>query len=134
MRKSSSYMKSIFTGVPVAAAGMALMMVLLSSCGSSSKPDAPEAPPPVPITTYAVKKGNAVYFDQYPATVVALNEVQLRPQITGYITGIYFQDGQHVTKGQKLYSIDQQQYEASYQQAVANLNVANANLGKAQQD
>jgi len=106
-----------------------------SSCGSSNKPaEAPKAPPPVPVVVYAVQKGNAVYYDQYPATVVALNEVQLRPQVTGYITGIFFKDGQHVSKGQKLYAIDQQQYQASYNQAVANLNVANANLGKAQQD
>ncbi|MEO6317033.1 MAG: efflux RND transporter periplasmic adaptor subunit [Chitinophagaceae bacterium] len=110
-------------------------VVLISSCGSSGKPAAaPKAPPPVPITFITVQKGNAVYFDEYPATVVALNEVELRPQVTGYITGVFFKDGQHVSKGQKLYSIDQQQSDASYNQAVANLNVAKANLGKAQQD
>ena len=109
--------------------------ILISSCGAGSKPaDVPKAPPPVPVTIYTVQKGSALYYDEYPATVVALNEVQLRPQVTGYITGIFFKDGQHVSKGQKLYAIDQQQYEASYNQAVANLNVAKANLGKAQQD
>ncbi|MEO5682248.1 MAG: efflux RND transporter periplasmic adaptor subunit [Chitinophagaceae bacterium] len=109
--------------------------VLISSCGSSGKPaEAPKAPPPVPVTTYNVEKGSALYYDQYPATVVALNEVQLRPQVTGYISGVFFRDGQHVSKGQKLYAIDQQQYQASYNQAVANLNVSKANLGKAQQD
>ena len=107
---------------------------LVSSCGSSGNAVAPKAPPPVPVAIFAVQKGSAVYYDQYPATVVALNEVQLRPQVTGYITGVFFKDGQHVSKGQKLYAIDQQQYEASYNQAVANLNVAKANLGKAQQD
>lgn len=107
----------------------------MASCGSAGKPaEAPKAPPPVPVTVYTVQKGAALYFDDYPATVVALNEVQLRPQVTGYITGIFFKDGQHVSKGQKLYTIDQQQYQASYNQAVANLNVAKANLGKAQQD
>ncbi len=107
----------------------------IASCGSSSKPaEAAKAPPPVPVAIYTVQKGSALYFDEYPATVVALNEVQLRPQVTGYITGIFFKDGQRVSKGQKLYAIDQQQYQASYNQAVANLNVAKANLGKAQQD
>ena len=108
---------------------------LIASCGSSAKTDAPKGPPPpVPVAIYAVQKGKAVYYDEYPATVVALNEVQLRPQVTGYITGIYFKDGQHVSKGQKLYAIDQQQYQAAYNQAIANQNVAKANLGKAQQD
>ncbi len=107
----------------------------MSSCGSGTKPaTAPPPPPPTPVNVYEVQKGSSTYHDEYPATVVALNEVQLRPQTTGYITGIYFTDGQHVSKGQKLYAIDQQQYQATYQQAVANLNVAKANLDKAQQD
>ncbi|MEP6747240.1 MAG: efflux RND transporter periplasmic adaptor subunit [Bacteroidota bacterium] len=114
---------------------VATSSILISACGASDKgANAPKAPPPVPVNVYSIQKGSAVYYDQYPATIVPLNEVQLRPQVTGYITGIFFKDGQHVKKGQKLYSIDQQAYEASYNQAVANLNVAKANLGKAQQD
>jgi len=110
-------------------------LVVLYSCGSADKKnEAPKAPPPVAVITYTVQKGSATYYDEYPATVVALNEVQVRPQVTGYITGIFFKDGQVVRKGQKLYTIDQQQYEATYNQAVANLNVAKANLAKAQQD
>ncbi|HEY4147877.1 MAG TPA: efflux RND transporter periplasmic adaptor subunit, partial [Chitinophagaceae bacterium] len=114
-----------------------LLIGALSSCGGDNKDAAAaqqKAPPPVPVITAVVQKAIAVYYDQYPATTVALNEVQIRPQVTGYITGIYFQDGQHVTKGQKLYSVDQQQYRAGYDQSVANLNVAKANLAKAQQD
>ncbi|MDE3247967.1 MAG: efflux RND transporter periplasmic adaptor subunit [Bacteroidota bacterium] len=122
------------TRIPVLT-GLSAALGLLSACGSSSKPaDASKAPPPAAVALYTVQKGAAQYFDEYPATVVALNEVQLRPQTTGYITGIFFKDGQAVRKGQKLYSIDQQQYQAGYNQAVANLNVAKANLGKAQQD
>jgi RND family efflux transporter MFP subunit len=114
---------------------LSTVVLALASCSSSDKPaEAPKAPPPVPVLLYTVQKGSATYYDEYPATVVALNEVQLRPQVTGYITGVFFKDGQHVSKGQKLYAIDQQQYQASYNQALANLNVAKANLGKAQQD
>jgi RND family efflux transporter MFP subunit len=112
-----------------------ISILLLSACGSGTKQNAAQAPPPpAAVSVYQVEKGSATYYDQYPATVVALNEVQLRPQVAGYISGIYFTDGQHVSKGQKLYSIDQQQYEAQYQQAVAGLNVAKANLDRAQQD
>ncbi len=113
-----------------------LLLGALYSCGGTGKDAAtqPKAPPPVPVFIAEVQKATAVYYDQYPATIVALNEVQVRPQVTGYITGIWFRDGQHVLKGQKLYSIDQQQYQAGYEQSVANLNVAKANLAKAQQD
>jgi len=113
-----------------------LLIGALSSCGGTGKDaaTAPKAPPPVPVFVAEVQKGAAVYYDQYPATVVALNEVQVRPQVTGYITGIFFKDGQHVRKGEKLYAIDQQQYRAGYEQALANVNVAKANLAKAQQE
>jgi membrane fusion protein, multidrug efflux system len=54
--------------------------------------------------------------------------------VNGYITGIHFTEGQKVKKGQKLYSIDQQQTEAAYRQAVANLSVQQANLERAKRD
>ncbi|HTQ28706.1 MAG TPA: efflux RND transporter periplasmic adaptor subunit [Puia sp.] len=106
--------------------------VLLASCAAKNPTQGP--PPPVAVNVTPVQEGKAVYFDQYPATVTPLNQVDIRPQVVGYINGIFFKDGQHVNKGEKLYSIDQQQYEGAYQQAQANLNVAKANLAKAQQD
>ncbi|MEJ7684398.1 MAG: efflux RND transporter periplasmic adaptor subunit [Segetibacter sp.] len=114
--------------------GIAVLGLLLTaSCGDKKPPQQPKAPP-VPISVYKVNEGSATYYDQYPGTITALNEVELRPQVAGYITGIHFKDGQHVTKGMKLYTIDQQQYKANYNQAVANLNVSKANLARAQQD
>ncbi len=108
-------------------------VLILSAC---SAPKAPEqkAPPPVPVSVYQVTKQAAMYFDNYPATITPLNQVDLKAQVTGYITGVYFKDGQHVRKGEKLYDIDRLQYQANYDQAVANLNVAKASLAKAQQD
>ena len=111
------------------------MTILLFSCGSKKKDDPMKAPPPpAAVSAEIVKRGKAVYYDEYPATVAALNQNDLRAQVTGYITGIYFKDGQHVQQGQKLYDIDKQQYQANLDQAIANLNVTKANLAKAQQD
>ena len=110
------------------------LVVLFSSCGSKKKDDPMKAPPPTAVSAEIVKKGNAIYYDEYPATVAALNQDDLHAEVTGYITGIYFKDGQRVKKGQKLYDIDRRQYEANLDQAVANLNVAKANLARAQQD
>lgn len=107
--------------------------LIVSSC-SNKAPEAPKAPPPAAVNIYEVKKESAIYFDVYPATVAALNQVDLKAQVTGYITGIYFTDGQHVSKGQKLYDIDKQQYQAAYEQTFANWNVAKANQDKLQQD
>ena len=111
------------------------IIVSLASCGGKKEDAKQNQPPPaVPVAVTQVKDTAAVYFDEFPATITPLTEVEIRPQVAGYITGIFFKDGQHVTKGQKLYTIDPQQYRGQYEQAVANLNVAKANQARAQQD
>ena len=110
----------------------ALLLIFLFACGEKKTQQPP--PPAVAVTLDTVKSTSATYYDEYPGTVVALVQTELRPQVTGYITGIYFNDGQKVTKGQRLYSIDQQIYNANYEQAIANLQVQQTNLDKAQKD
>lgn len=110
------------------------LMGLLSACGGKQQPAQQGPPPAVPVTVAEVVSSEAAYYDEYPGTVVALNQTEIRAQVTGYITGIHFQDGATVTKGQRLYSIDQQLYGANYQQALANLQVQETNLLKAQKD
>ncbi|HWC52655.1 MAG TPA: efflux RND transporter periplasmic adaptor subunit [Chitinophagaceae bacterium] len=110
-----------------------LITLVFVSCGSKQQQQ--QGPPAaVSVTTDTVKTTNAVYYDEYPGTVTAMNQTEIRAQVTGYITNIYFKDGQKVSKGQKLYSIDQQLYNANYQQALANLQVQQTNLEKAQKD
>ncbi len=96
----------------------------------------PKVPPvlPVPVNIYTVKAQNVFYFDKYPATLVAMNQVDLRPQVQGYITEISFTEGSHIRKGQPLYTIDRQLYQENYDLAKANLDVAHGNLKQAQQD
>lgn len=113
--------------------GLLSVVLGIASCGEN-KSAAPQAPPAVPVAVYLVQPGNATYYDNYPATITPLNQVDIKPQVSGNIVNIFFKDGQYVRKGQKLYEIDQQQYQAAVQQAVANLNVAKANLAKSQQD
>ncbi len=113
-----------------------LFLVLITAAVSCGKKDdkKQQAPPPVSVNIDTVQQAPATYYEEFPGTVNALTQVDIHAQVSGYITGIYFQDGQHVTKGQKLYSIDQQQYASDYNQAIANLNVAKANLVKSQKN
>ena len=114
-------------------AGIATLLGL-SACGDKKGPAAPPTPPPAKVTIEQVKYQKAIYFDEYPGTVTALNQVELRPQVSGFITGVHFKDGDRVRKGQLLYTIDDQLFAANYQQAVANLQVQQANLNKASKD
>lgn len=109
-------------------------LLIVLGCVSCGHQDPPPPPPPVSVNVYTVKAGNATFYNTYPATVTAVNQVEVRPQVAGYITGIYFKEGQRVEKGQKLYQIDQQQYRGAYEQATAQLNASEANLAKVQQD
>ncbi|MGH2649196.1 MAG: efflux RND transporter periplasmic adaptor subunit [Ginsengibacter sp.] len=105
------------------------------SCGDKNNNQQQQGPPPaVPVTIAVVKSTDAVYYDQYPGTVAALNEIKLTSQVSGYVTGIFFKDGSKVNKGEELYSIDAEVYKANYQQAFANLQVQQTNLLKAQKD
>ena len=109
------------------------LILFAAACGSKNQQAAP-GPPTVPVVTYKVNSSAAAYYDEYPAIVRALNEVELRAQVNGYITAMHFKEGAKVKKGQKLYSIDQQQSEAAYRQALANLSVQETNLVRAKKD
>jgi RND family efflux transporter MFP subunit len=111
-----------------------VFLIVVAGLNSCSNTTVPPPPPPVSVNTYKVKPGTAFFYISYPATVTAVNQVEVRPQVAGYITGIFFTEGQEVKKGQKLYQIDQQQYQGAYEQAVAQLHVNEANLAKLQQD
>jgi membrane fusion protein (multidrug efflux system) len=86
------------------------------------------------VNLFTVKAQPVTYYDRYTATTVALSQVNLLPEVQGYITGIFFKEGSHVTKGQKLYDIDRRIYEDNYNTAAANVKVAEGNLKQAQQD
>src|SRR6201986_3769267 len=115
---------------------LAFTLVFISSLAFFSCQQKPQAPanPPVPVNLTTVKSQPVLYYDNYPATTQALSQVDLHAQVTGYITGIYFTEGAHVHKGQKLYVIDERLYKAAYDQAAANVKVAQGNQVQAQQD
>jgi membrane fusion protein (multidrug efflux system) len=110
-----------------------IIAVVFASCEAKVSTQT-VAPPPVNVSVITVKDTIAGSYDEYPASLTALNEVKLTAQVNGYITGVYFKDGDKVSKGQRLYTIDQQVYGANLQQAIANLQVQQTNLVKAQKD
>src|SRR6201991_478167 len=113
----------------------ALTLVFIISLALFSCQQKPTASnPPTPVNLATVKTAPVLYYDNYPATTQALMQVDLHAQVQGYVTGIYFTEGTHVHKGQKLYSIDERLYQAAYDQAAANVKVAEGNQVQAQQD
>jgi membrane fusion protein (multidrug efflux system) len=107
-------------------------VLIIDSCKRPKMAGQPGGP--VPVVAYTVRSTDVVYYDSYPGTVVSTNEVQLRSEVSGFVTGIYFREGSQVKKGVKLYEIDRRKYQAVYDEAKAGMEIAGSNLEKAQRD
>ena len=97
----------IFSSMRRANLTLLISCMLLAACKQKQPPQVP----PVPVNLFTVKAHNVFYYDKYPANIVALSQVDLRPQVQGYITGMSFTEGDHVRKGRALYEIDRQLYQ-----------------------
>ncbi|HJT74333.1 MAG TPA: efflux RND transporter periplasmic adaptor subunit [Chitinophaga sp.] len=101
----------------------------------SCKQKPPDKQESIPVNLYTVESRDVKYYDQYPSTTQALNQVDIIPaNVQGYVTGIFAPDGSQVHKGQLLYEIDKRIYQAAYDQAAANVKVAEDNQLQQQQD
>lgn len=113
---------------------MFLLAGTFTAC--KEKSNAPSGPMEriVPVGIASVTEEIIEHSINYPGTVVALNETELRAEVSGYITNIYVTDGATVSKGQKLYEIDRVRYQATRDQAKAALEIAETNLDKVKRD
>lgn len=67
----------------------------------------------------------------YPATIKGIQDVEVRPKVSGFITRVYVHEGQAVKTGQLLFTIDSETYQAAVRQAQASVNTARAQLNTA---
>jgi RND family efflux transporter MFP subunit len=103
-------------------APVALLAVLaLASC---AKTDKPPATPVVTVAQPLVK--DVVDWDDFVGRFEAVDQVDVRPRVSGYLTQIGFKDGELVKKGQTLFVIDPRPYQATLDQAKAQVQRAEA--------
>ncbi len=98
---------------------------------ATTPPSAP-AQPPVPVSVARVLEQSVTEWDEFSGHVTAIESVQIRPQVTGTITQIHFQDGQLVQKGDLLFTIDPRPFQAALASANAAVASAQAHLALAQ--
>jgi membrane fusion protein, multidrug efflux system len=109
-----------------------LASLLLSACGESQQQQA--APPPPAVTVAAPIKREIVDHDEYVGRFVAVNSVEVRARVSGYLEKIHFTDGQVVKEGDLLFTIDKRPFQTALDQAKANLQRARADLAFAESD
>ncbi|WP_303408777.1 efflux RND transporter periplasmic adaptor subunit, partial [uncultured Duncaniella sp.] len=114
-------MKSI-SSLAIGSLSVLLASATLASC-SGNKGQQMEMPAPA-IATVTLAPQNVDLQSTYPATIKGKTDIDIRPQVTGFITKVHVDEGQRVRKGQALFTLDQVQFQAAVDQARATLNSA----------
>jgi len=108
------------------------LATLVASCGEGQKQAGP--PPPPPVTVAKPVKRTVTDFDEYVGRFTAINSVEVRARVSGYLDGVHFKDGQIVKQGDLLFTIDKRPFQNTLDQARANLAQAKSNLAFTQSD
>ena len=97
------------------------------------------APPPASVTVASPLVRQVSEWDDYVGRFAPSRSVEIRPRVAGEVTGIHFRDGEIVSKGQLLFTIDSRPFAAALAEAHANvasassaLSLARTDLGRAQ--
>lgn len=104
--------------------------VLYSCANSSATPEMHQQVMALPV--YPVTTTSGTTFREYPAALEGKVNVEIRPQVEGYLEKIFVDEGAHVRAGQPLFKIDARTYNESLNNAKSTLLAAQANVSKAQ--
>jgi RND family efflux transporter MFP subunit len=110
-----------------------LSPLLLAGCDDKTGQQA-AAPPPPPVTVAQPTRRTVTDWDEFSGRFDAIEQVQIRARVTGFVTSVDFQDGAIVKAGDPLYTIDPRQYEAVAEQAQGQLDDAKAKVELAERE
>jgi membrane fusion protein, multidrug efflux system len=96
--------------------GIVSFAVMLSAPGCQKPTEAPKPPPPEVTVSRPVEREITDYFE-FPGQTAAVEEVEVRARVTGYLVKVCFDDGQEVKRGDLLYEIDARPYQAALDRA-----------------
>ena len=101
-----------------------LLAAALAACGEEAPPP-PQAPP---VTVAAALSREITEFDEFTGRVAAVNQVEVRPRVSGFVTRAAFQEGAEVRRGDVLFEIDPRPYQEDAARAAAELERARTRL------
>ncbi len=111
-----------------------LLVPLLAACGQSQSQPQAAAPSPPQVTIAKPTSKRIADQDEYVGRFVAIELVEVRARVPGYLEAIHFQDGQLVKAGDLLFTIDRRPFQIALAQAEASLAQAKATLAFAESD
>ena len=122
--RQGRFLENLATVIPC------LVLVATVAC---SKKEPPPPPPPEVQVAEVVQKDVPIYIELVGATLGS-EDIEIRARVEGYLAAVNFTEGSFIKKGQLLYKIDPQPFEAALAQAQANMSTAKARLEKTNND
>jgi membrane fusion protein, multidrug efflux system len=115
------------------AAAFAMLVAVASGCSSTAQSKAPApAPPEVSVAEVVCKQLGDV--DEFTGRLEAVNTVEVRPRVSGYLQKVFFKEGAIVRRGDILFEIDPRPFQAEVDRLKGELAQARAELARAQND
>ena len=108
------------------------LLVFMTGCSSSAGSPAAGAPPPPSLPVITLAPAEATTFQDFSASIEGSKDIEIRPQVDGYIDRIYVDEGAKVRQGQTLFLINDRPYREQLHNAQATLAAAKANLATAE--
>jgi RND family efflux transporter MFP subunit len=109
------------------------LATLVVSCGERQQKKA-AAPPPPKVTVATPVKRTLTDYDEYVGRFTAVDSVEVRARVSGYLDSVDFKDGQMVKTGDLLFTIDKRSFQNAVDQARAALTQAKSNLAYTKSD
>src|SRR5688572_4803000 len=109
------------------------LIFLLTACTQPSVPTSSSPPPPKVTISQPVAR-DVTEWEEYTGRLEAVQSVEVRARVSGYLQSIHFKDGSVVKKGDLLFVIDPRPYEAVATRARADRDLAEARLELARKD
>lgn len=124
----------VSSAVPVAARAVTITAaVALSACGGGPPPGGMQMPP-VAVSVAEVVSRDVLDWDEFTGRIEAVDTVEIRPRVAGYLDAVHFREGALVEQGDPLFTIDPREYQAAVDSARSNLERAETRLALAEQE
>src|SRR5215470_9742696 len=108
------------------------LLLLMTACNQQQPTAAP--PPPPKVTVSQPINREVVEWEEYTGRLEAVESVEVRARVNGYLQSIHFKNGATVKQGDLLFVIDPRPYQAELERAKADLALANAKLERTGKD
>ncbi len=111
----------------ISGAGLLLCSALLAAgCGQNAPPPAPPQTPVIPVSRPIER--TVTDYVEFTGRTNAVQAVDVRPRVTGYLTKVSFKEGSEVKEGQELFEVDPRPYKAQLEQTEAQIKLNEADL------